>query len=260
MILNPQTFSLAIVSLILMKLCACVTVYESKGNNSESTAPNDDGKYRPSEYNDENALYRFGYKVNAVETGDMKQHIETRLKNEVKGAYFVTEPNGASRFIQYVANAKGFNAVVRHQFGVKYARKLNGNNSTPNAFIPEQTLHKTILDKVSEAQNSTNLPKTQSMAFDRFLQRQRNPQQSVKFRQSSPQPITNRSSLRFHENSTENSIPTLQPDSKSDVPTKKATGRQRQYEVIDPEVDIDIRRSIPKPFLNLAKLMQPRKE
>lgn len=101
--------------------CACETLYEP----NENTAV-DNGKYHPNEYNNNNAFYQFGYKVNAHETGDAKQHIESRTKNEVKGNS-VNEPNGASRLIQYIANAKGFNAIVRHRFGVIYSR-INGTN------------------------------------------------------------------------------------------------------------------------------------
>lgn len=198
-----------------MKWCACIPVYESNGAALKSTF--DDGKYRPDQYKNDDTFYRFGYKVNAIETGDTKQHIETRLKNDVKGAYFVTEPNGATRFIQYIANGNGFNAFVRHQFGVKYAR--NGNNQS----------------------NQNRGEATQNSAIDRFVTPE-NQNSKQNFRQSLPKPITNRS---LQANSAELMAQVL---------PSTETGTQRQYEVNDPDVDNDIRQNVLKPFLNLAKL------
>lgn len=44
------------------------------------------------------------------------------------------------------------------------------------------------------------------------------------------------------------------------IPSNQAIGIGRQYEVIDPESDIDIQRSISKPFPDLDKLKQSRRQ
>lgn len=229
-----------------MEQSFCVTVYETNHRKSS-----DDGTYRPSEHNNDDTLYRFGYKVNAIETGDIKQHVETRSKDDVKGEYFVIEPNGVSRLVQYIANANGFNAVVRHQFGTKYSKNSSTNNFTRSDPY-HQEHHTNLFD--TKINNPEHLPQ------DRFLPMQSNKylrQQNSKYRQSSPKSITNQSSIRLLESSMDELAKMPQT---TDIPTKQIIGRRRQYEVNDPEVDIDIRRSIQKPFLNLAKLKQPRNE
>lgn len=197
--------------------------------------------------------------MNATETGDIKQHVETRLKNEVKGAYFLEEPNGASRYVQYVANSNGFNAVVRHQFGVKYSKNFNPMNFT-RSNTNRQELHTNILND-SKINKPKHLTQQQIVAFERLLLKYRNQsvQQSGKYRQSSPKSITNQTSIRLAEQFSKQPANVSQSQSAytASVPVD---GRRQQYEVIDPEVDIDIRRSIQKPFLNLDKLKQPRKE
>lgn len=98
----------------------CIILYNLDGIGSKSL---DDVADRPIQHNNnDEASYRFGYKVNAFETGDMKEHIESRQRDEVKGAYFLVEPNGYEvRYVQYVANANGFNAVVWQQYDTNHS-------------------------------------------------------------------------------------------------------------------------------------------
>lgn len=243
--------------LILLEMCFCPTVYDLNRTKSELF---DDGKYKPAEQtNNDEAFYQFGYKVNAIETGDIKQHIERRVKNEVKGAYFLVEPNGVGRLVEYIANENGFNAVVRHQYGDKYSKNFDTNNSTQSDPF-RQRLYTNILNE-TKVNNDEKLSQRQNALFDRFLPEQGDKyqrQQNVTYRQSFPKSITNQSSIRMPENSKEN-LENLS-NSVNQTTTEPTIGRSRQYEVIDPEVEIDIRRSIPKLFLNLEKLKQPRKQ
>lgn len=279
--------STVIILLILTEMYLCITVYEPKRINSNSQASFDDGTYRPNEYNNDNALYRFGYKVNSIVTGDIKQHSETRLKNEVKGTYSLSEPNGVTRLVQYIANANGFNAIVRHRFGTQYAQNLSKTNFNAQQVSP------TIFGENRRNNNFNGITSKRYMVFDRFHQEKQNSQQITKFRQSFPKSISNQISLRAFDESSKKSLPNITipiPSSSSSSsssstssslsslistpsPTSPSSsratlppsspnrirGRLRQYEVIDPEVDIDIRRSISKPFLNLTKLKIPRK-
>lgn len=245
---------------MLTKLHACITVYDPSGVSSKSSKSFDDGKYRPSEYNNDEAIYRFGYKVNAIETGDIKQHVETRVRNETRGAYFLIEPNGAGRFVQYIANSKGFNAVVRHQYGSKFARNLSRNHSMASTQTQQTSFNPNNFSEILNG-NNTMMNQQQNITFNGFQDDRQiriNSKQNQKVRQSSPKPIINQNSAQdILRNSNENvqimvNLPAAQPN--------RIIGRIRQYEVIDPEVEIDIRRSVPKPFLNLDKLKQPRKE
>lgn len=241
---------------MLTELCLGIVLYNSKAVN---TNPSNDGAYRSSKTNNDEAFYQFAYKVNATETGDIKQHIETRLKNEVRGAYFLEDPNGARRYVTYVANENGFNAVVRHQFGVEYSKNVNPTNFTRSS-LNRQPLHTNVLD-YSKVNKPKHLPQQQIVAFERLLQKYRSQsvQQSGKYRQSSPKSITNQTSIRRVELFGEQSANMSQSQS-AHTPSVEDAERRQQYEVIDPEADIDIRRSIQKPFLNLDKLKQPRKE
>lgn len=243
-----------------MKNGVCGKRYESTENIAPSSILADDGKYRPSEYNNHNALYRFGYKVNAPETGDVKEHIESRENNNVNGAYIVNEPNGASRTVRYIANANGFNAIVHHHFGVKYS-EINGASDFTSNGVDQQKSHIDSIEKVLSAQNNKSLSEVQNVTFNRFLADPQNSSKLVKIRQSSPKPITNQSSFRAFNNVEQRFVGVqFQPTNNLNLPTNDDFVRQQQYEVIDPEVDIDIRRSISKPFLNLAKLKQSLKK
>lgn len=248
-------------------MCLCVTVYDLNGTGSKSV--DDDGTYRPSEHN--RAFYRFGYKVNAIETGDIKQHTESRVNNDVNGAYAVYEPNGVSRMVQYIADSDGFKAFVRHRFGDKYSKNSDLNKSIQSE-PSRQALHISIPSEsaTNDEQNLSQRPQKVA-AFDRFSPEpepnsnanNKDSRQIGTFRQSSPKPIANQSSFRLSETSSGEEAASILPESvatpaSSNVPP--VIGRTRQYEVIDPNVDIDIRRHISKPYLNLDKLKQRRIE
>ncbi|XP_031626137.1 uncharacterized protein LOC116342598 [Contarinia nasturtii] len=220
---ETKIFSNCFVILILLERCVCLTVYDL--NYASSNPFGDSTTYQQNEQKNDAALYRFGYKVNAIETGDMKQHIETRLKNEVKGSIYVIEPNGVSRYVQYVANSNGFNAIVRQQFGSKYSKNFSSKNAI-------QTV---INNKIQ--------PYLQSKAeFDGFPR--------VEFEQSGKYP---------HHQSDFTEMSANRLDS-IETSTKQAITSRQQYQVNDPEVDIDIRRSVPMIFLDLQKLKKSRKQ
>lgn len=259
-----QIYKIGIMLLLLSE--SCKAFYAS---NAVITKPTfDDGMYRPSEYDSGGAQYKFGYKVNEVKTGDIKHHTESRKENEVKGEYSVVEPNGVIRLVQYIANSKGFNAIVRHQYGTKYATNLNTTLGNTNIRLQQEFHSETSTENNSEQSTErqyvlpkqlivspenagvvSNIPDSVSLRpntiSNRFLPEQRS-KQSGTVRQSFPKSITNKS---IRENSSEKPV-----FSSTQVPFKTTIGRRRQYEVIDPEVDIDIRRSISKPFLTITKL------
>lgn len=232
-------------------------MYDSNGTRSKSfddSIPHQlDGQN-----NDETSSYQFGYEVNAIETGDVKQHIETRRKNEVKGAFFLIEPNGVSRFVQYIANSNGFNAVARHQFGTRYSKDFDTENATQSDPSP-QTLHNTNALKQSKKNNiDEQLPQRQHVAFIRF---QRKPDD--KYSQQNGNRQSSSKSIVTNQNRFMNSIAKSPNRSNSTgIPAIKQEidWRRQQYEVNDPEVDIDVRRSVPMLFLNLEKLKKTRNQ
>lgn len=59
------------------------------------------------------ASYSFNYAVNDENTGDIKDHSETRDGYVVRGSYSLIDPDGFKRTVTYTAdNIHGFNAVV----------------------------------------------------------------------------------------------------------------------------------------------------
>lgn len=58
--------------------------------------------------------YKYGYGVNDPHTGDHKEAWETRHGDLVKGQYWLYEPDGTKRIVDYTADKHhGFNAVVK---------------------------------------------------------------------------------------------------------------------------------------------------
>lgn len=247
--------------LILSRLCFCITLYDLNGIGSKSF---DDGTDRPIQHNNnDEASYRFGFKVNAFKTGDIKEHIESRQRDEVKGAYFLVEPNGYGvRYVQYVANDNGFNAVVRQQYGTNYSKNFKnfGANEAIQRNSSRQELHTNDLNE-SKVKKDEKLSQKQETAFNRFQHKpiEKYTQQNIEYRQSSPKSITNQSSILLVKNFRVIS-PKMLNTKTTGIPSNQAIGIGRQYEVIDPEVDIDMRRSISKPFLNLNKLKRARRQ
>lgn len=60
-----------------------------------------------------NPNYSFNYAVNDPSTGDNKAQWETRDGDVVRGAYSLVEPDGNIRIVEYIADSRGFNAVVK---------------------------------------------------------------------------------------------------------------------------------------------------
>nr|XP_026485914.1 GATA zinc finger domain-containing protein 14-like [Vanessa tameamea] len=92
---------------------------------------------KKSEYREEYAWsypsYEFSYKVNDPETKDIKGQHEKRHGDEVKGLYWLIEPNGQKRTVNYQADDNnGFNAQVDYtakQQSTEYKSKnIDENN------------------------------------------------------------------------------------------------------------------------------------
>jgi hypothetical protein len=65
---------------------------------------------------DPNPQYSFAYDIHDALTGDSKGHHETRSGDYVQGVYYLVEPDGNLRIVEYTADPiNGFNAVVRRQ-------------------------------------------------------------------------------------------------------------------------------------------------
>jgi hypothetical protein len=77
---------------------------------------------------DPNPQYSFVYDVQDALTGDSKGHQETRNGDYVQGVYYLVEPDGTRRIVEYTADpVNGFNAVVRREpaavTGISYGAK-----------------------------------------------------------------------------------------------------------------------------------------
>lgn len=60
--------------------------------------------------------YKYGYGVKDEHTHDHKEAWETRHGDQVKGQYWLYEPDGTKRIVDYVADKHhGFNAVVKKE-------------------------------------------------------------------------------------------------------------------------------------------------
>ncbi|XP_055701840.1 ctenidin-3-like [Phlebotomus papatasi] len=58
--------------------------------------------------------YKFDYGVKDFHTGDHKKQWEQRHGDSVKGGYYLYEPDGTKRVVEYVADKHhGFNAIVK---------------------------------------------------------------------------------------------------------------------------------------------------
>lgn len=198
----------------------------------------DDGSYRPHEYGNTGAYYEYGYNVNAIETGDMKRHTEIRSNDQVRGAYLIVEPNGVSRFVQYLANCDGFKAIVRQKYRPTY---LVQENYTPT-IRARQGLHTSILSRKSDESDNARLSTPQKVAFEKLLKQA----QLIK---GSPTSIVipNRSSQksqRWHYLQTPNFKQNKLEATEFRI-LKVAEPDRQQYAVVEPiEVDFDVRRSI----------------
>jgi hypothetical protein len=65
---------------------------------------------------DPNPQYSYSYDVQDALTGDSKGHKETRNGDYVQGVYYLVEPDGTRRIVEYTADpVNGFNAVVHRE-------------------------------------------------------------------------------------------------------------------------------------------------
>lgn len=107
----------------------------------------DDGKYRSSAIKVTKtpavAKYDFSYAVNDEKTGDMKRHSEIRRGDEVLGSYFLIEPDGGRRLVEYTAGKNGFNARVQRTLYKNY--HINWNSNRPVYTGEMQGLHTDVL-------------------------------------------------------------------------------------------------------------------
>ncbi|KAL7044558.1 hypothetical protein ACKWTF_001964 [Chironomus riparius] len=74
--------------------------------------------YLPPEWKPEQtwkpANYEFSYEVNEPKTGDIKQQFEKAVDGVIKGQYWLIEPDGSKRIVDYTADDKnGFQATVK---------------------------------------------------------------------------------------------------------------------------------------------------
>lgn len=193
--------------------------------------------------------YGFKYEVNAPETGDRKQHSEIHAKDQVLGSYSIVEPNGAQRYVEYLANSKGFNAIVRHQYrfpGIEKHQAISnefkqaeGKTATPASTTERPTTaatagysyrHNLKMNKFFRRErNRVELSEKRRKEFEKLLQNR-------EYIQSSPRGV---STLDYLEPKAPQQIGLSQPNEQN------VRNRQRQYEVTERDLDfIDIRRSV----------------
>ncbi|KAJ8718604.1 hypothetical protein PYW08_002841 [Mythimna loreyi] len=62
------------------------------------------------------ANYDFSYSVQDGQSGDVKQQQESRAGDAVQGSYWLVQPDGVKRIVDYTADkVNGFNANVRYE-------------------------------------------------------------------------------------------------------------------------------------------------
>ncbi|XP_055587350.1 larval cuticle protein A2B-like [Uranotaenia lowii] len=98
---------------------------------------------------DSNAQYEFSYQVSDLKTGDQKFQQESRNGDIVKGVYWLVEPDGTKRTVEYTADSiQGFNAIVnREPLKTVVAQPAFASYSAP--------LSKTILSQPALLSKST---------------------------------------------------------------------------------------------------------
>lgn len=137
----------------------------------------DDGKYRPANtFSSAKANYHFAYSVDNQATGDVKQHSETRNGNQVHGSYFVLEPDGGRRLVEYTADERGFRPRVQRRYERQVPAPyknyhVNLNNAKRFYPVERQGLHTSTLTH----HNSTpiSLSTIQQSKFENLLLRSR---------------------------------------------------------------------------------------
>ena len=70
--------------------------------------------WKPEPAPEKPANYEFKYEVNEPKTGDVKQQIEKAVDGVITGQYWLIEPDGSKRVVDYTADDKnGFQATVK---------------------------------------------------------------------------------------------------------------------------------------------------
>lgn len=233
----------------------CLSVPINK-NLKQKPLLHDDGSYRPSEYGNTGAYYEFGYNVNAAETGDVKQHTETRLNDQVRGTYFVVEPNGYSRSVQYLANRDGFNAVVRQKYQ-PVQKLLNSDKMVvyQASSRPRQELHTNILNRQPDRSESIRLSTQQKVAFEKLLKQ-------AQLVQNNPVALlaSNKNEKKFLWHYLQAPSDQVNELDGTSFRLAKQLGEfddAHQYAVDEPvENDFDIRRSVNKAISNASNTKQ----
>lgn len=115
--------------------------------------------------------------MNNQATGDVKRHSETRQGNQVRGSYFMVEPDGGQRLVEYTADEHGFRPHVQRRYERQVAapfKNYHVNFNDAKRFYPaeRQGLHTNILTRqnLQPARFST----IQQREFENLLQRSRN--------------------------------------------------------------------------------------
>ncbi|XP_046960904.1 GATA zinc finger domain-containing protein 14-like [Vanessa cardui] len=117
-----------------------VVIHQIKSEQSDKPIPVGSKK---SEYREEYAWsypsYEFSYKVNDPETKDIKGQHEKRHGDEVKGLYWLIEPNGHKRTVNYQADDNhGFNAQVDYT-AKQHSTEYKSKNSDENNEVEEKS-------------------------------------------------------------------------------------------------------------------------
>lgn len=224
--------------MVLLEASFCIAISEKLGKFSYKNREN----------------YGFKYEVNAPETGDRKHHSETHANGHVLGSYSITEPNGAHRYVKYVANSKGFNAIVRQEY--RFPGIYKHPTNTNEIHQAEGTTATSALTSKTEIPITTTTARysyRHNLKMNEFFRRNRNQVelsekrrkefekllQNREFIQSSPRVST----LHYLQPKPSQQIGLSQPNERN------VRNRQQQYEVTEPDPDfIDIRRSVDSQF------------
>jgi hypothetical protein len=82
-----------------------------------------------------NPRYSFAYEIQDALTGDSKGHQESRNGAYVQGVYYLVEPDGTRRIVEYTADpVNGFNAVVRREPAAVHAPVAAGIAHSTKAY------------------------------------------------------------------------------------------------------------------------------
>ncbi|XP_055587349.1 larval cuticle protein A2B-like [Uranotaenia lowii] len=106
---------------------------------------------------DPNPQYEFAYQVSDSKTGDQKFQQESRNGDVVRGVYWLVEPDGTKRTVEYSADSiQGFNAVVsREPLNIKSIASAPVIAS--KTLISQPTIAKTLVAQPAYASYSAPL-------------------------------------------------------------------------------------------------------